>query len=219
MEDKRVYVMAEDFDNIYELLDSIEEVSLLDLCDEYLREHHIEIGEYQDGEEHGWGIYVGKFPQRRFLWLKYETEEEAIDYMYERWAMPYIEDSYYSSLHVVYWVISGMYGISIDTVKSLVRWNEKRHIARENREFRYDYAHYHRVMNDKNDRKKDIERIAHKIDMDMKMNGPFTRAFKRHFGIDILHLTPAGVADVLVWIRWFGFKSVEDGVVAKSLRD
>lgn len=218
MKDKIVYKMPAVYDNIFELLDNIEEVSLLSLCDEYLREHHLSVSEYQDGEVEGWAIYNGKFPQRRFL-AKFDTKEEATDYLYERWAMPYIQDEYFESLHVVYWTISGMYDISIETVKSLVRWNEKRHIARENREFRYDYSHYHRVMNDKKDRKKDIERIAHKIDMDMKNEGPFTRAFKRHFGIDILHLTPASVSDVLVWIRWFDYNSVRDGRVVKSLRD
>ena len=219
MEDKIVYKMPAVYDNIFELLDNIEAVSLLSLCDDYLRENHIEAGEYRDGAEHGWAIYKGKLPQQRFVWMKFDTKNEAVDYMYERWAMAYIEDEYYESLHDVYLAIADMYDISIETVESLVRWNEKRHIARENREFRYDYSHYHRVMNDKNDRKKDIERIAHKIDMDMKMNGPFTRAFKRHFGIDILHLTPAGVADVLVWMRWFDYNSVRDGRIAKSLRD
>ena len=220
MKDKIVYRMPADFDNIFELLDSIEEVSLLSLCDEYLREHHLSVDEYQDDENDCWAIYNGKFPQRRFL-AKFDTKEEAQDYLYEHWAMPYIytEDGYMDSMFVVKWYIAESFGISIDTVESLIRWNEKRHIARENREFRYDYSHYHRVMNDKNDRKKDIERIAHKIDMDMKFCGPFTRAFKRHFGIDILHLTPARVSDVLVWIRWFDYNSVREGRVAKSLRD
>lgn len=218
MKDKIVYKMPAVYDNILELLDNIEEVSLLSLCDEYLREHHLSVSEYQDGEEICWAIYNGKFPQRRFL-AKFDTKKDATEYLYEHWAMPYIQDDYYETLYVVYWTIAGMYDISIETVESLVHWNEKRKIAQENRFFRYDYAHYRRVLTDKNPRKSEIERIAKRIEADMKCNGVFTRAFKRHFGIDILHLTPAGVADVLVWIRWFGFKSVEDGVVTKSLRD
>ena len=218
MEDKIVYQMPAVYDNIFELLDNIEEVSLLSLCDEYLREHHLSVDKYKDSEYDCWAIYCGKFPQRRFL-AKFDTKKKAAEYLYEQWAMPYIQDDYYESLYNVYWTIAGMYDISIETVKSLVKWNEKRKIAQENRFFRYDYSHYRRVLTDPNPNKKDIERIKLTIDIDMKINGPFTRAFKRHFGIDILHLTPAGVADVLVLIRWFDYNSVRDGRVPTSLRD
>lgn len=128
--------------------------------------------------------------------MDFDTEEEAMDYMYGSclygkviaWMYLYdkaLELDYYERIELAHQHVADMLSVSKETVISLIEWKKKLTEACINRNFRYDYTHFRRVLTKVNPRKVDVERIERKLILELKYGGDFTKGWKTHFSEDI----------------------------------
>lgn len=184
-----VYVVPAFNDDWLSMLD-VEKMSLTELADIVNRSYEFPLL-YNVEERHERWFVTQRITQQKYNYIEeFDTEEEAIDYMYgsclygKVLVWDYFWD-YYEDVNHVYQVLADMLEISTETVVSLVKWNEKRKIARLNRNFRYDYAHYRRVIRSEHPRNGELKRLMSRLSTDLKYGCEFTQGWKNHFGEEI----------------------------------
>lgn len=180
-----VYVVPA-FNNDWRLMLDVEKMSLTDLADVVNRSYDFPLL-YSVEERHDKWVVTQRITQQKYNYIEeFDTEEEAMDYMYGSCLYgKVLEWDYYEDIDMAYQALADMLEVSTATVVSLVKWNEKRKQARLNRTFRQDYAHYRRVIRSEHPRKDDVRRMISKLSTDLKYGEDFTKGWKNHFGEDI----------------------------------
>lgn len=185
MNNTMIYVVPSFNDDWLTMLE-VEKMSLTDLADVVNRSYDFPLL-YNVEERHDKWVVTKRITQQTYNYIaEFDTEEEAMDYMYGSCLYgKVLEWDYYEDVNLVYQALADMLEVSTATVVSLVKWNEKRKQARLNRTFRQDYAHYRRVIRSEHPRKDDVRRMRSKLSTDLKYGEDFTKGWKNHFGEDI----------------------------------
>ena len=193
-----VYVVPAFNDDWLSMLE-VEKMSLTELADVVNRSYDFPLL-YNVEERNDKWVVTQRITQQTYKYIEaFDTEEEAIDYMYGSCLYSKVlEWDYYEDVNQVYQVLADRLEISKETVESLVKWNEKRKRARINRTFRQDYAHYRRMIRSEHPRKGDVSRMMSRLSTDLKYGCEFTQGWKNHFGEDIQGKT---VEDVIEMIK------------------
>ena len=193
-----VYVVPAFNDDWLSMLE-VENMSLTELADIVNRSYDFLLL-YSVEERNDKWVVKQRITQQTYKYIEaFDTEDEAIDYMYGSCLYgKVLECDYYEDVHKVYQVLADMLEISTETVVSLVKWNEKRKQARLNRTFRQDYAHYRRVIRSEHPRNGDVRRMMSRLSTDLKYGCEFTQGWKNRFGEDIQGKT---VEDVIEMIK------------------
>lgn len=193
-----VYVVPAFNDDWLSMLE-VENMSLTELADIVNRSYDFLLL-YSVEERNDKWVVKQRITQQTYKYIEaFDTEEEAIDYMYGSCLYgKVLEWDYYEDVDQVYQVLADMLEISTETVVSLVKWNEKRKQARLNRTFRQDYAHYRRVIRSEHPRNGDVRRMMSRLSTDLKYGCEFTQGWKKRFGEDIQGKT---VEDVIEMIK------------------
>lgn len=180
-----VYVVPSSNDDWLTMLE-VEKMSLTELADVVNRSYDFPLL-YNVEERHDKWVVTQRITQQKYNYIEeFDTEEEAMDYMYGSCLYgKVLEWDYSEDINMAYQALADMLEVSTETVVSLVKWNEKRKHARINRTFRQDYAHYRRVIRSEHPRKDDVRRMISKLRTDLKYGGAFTQGWKNHFGDDI----------------------------------
>lgn len=180
-----VYVVPSSNDDWLTMLE-VEKMSLTELADVVNRSYDFPLL-YNVEERHDKWVVTQRITQQKYNYIEeFDTEEEAMDYMYGSCLYgKVLEWDYSEDINMAYQALADMLEVSTETVVSLVKWNEKRKHARINRTFRQDYAHYRRVIRSEHSRKDDVRRMISKLRTDLKYGGAFTQGWKNHFGDDI----------------------------------
>lgn len=184
-----VYVvptLVPSFNADWGLVLEVEKMSLTELADVVNRSYDFPLL-YSVEERNDKWVVTKRITQQTYNYIaEFDTEEEAIDYMYGSCLYgKVLEWDYYEDVNQVYQVLADMLEISTETVVSLVKWNEKRKQARLNRTFRQDYAHYRRVIRSEHPRNGEVKRMMSRLSTDLKYGCEFTQGWKNHFGEDI----------------------------------
>lgn len=197
MNKTKVYVVP-DFNADWRLVLEVEKMSLTELADIVNRSYDFLLLYGVEERNDKW-VVTQRITQQTYKYIEaFDTEEEAIDYMYGSCLYgKVLEWDYYEDVNQVYQVLADMLEISKETVVSLVKWNEKRKQARLNRTFRQDYAHYRRVIKSEHPRNGEVKRMMSRLSTDLKYGCEFTQGWKNHFGEDIQGKTVECVIEMI----------------------
>lgn len=180
-----IYVVPA-FNNDWLTMLEVEKMSLTELADIVNRSYEFPLL-YNVEEIHERWFVTQRITQQTYNYIaEFDTVDEALDYMYGVCLYDKMLDwDYYGDVNLAYQSLADRLEVSTETVVSLVKWNEKRKIARLNRNFRYDYAHYRRVIRSEHPRNGELKRIISRLSTDLKYGCEFTQGWKNHFGEDI----------------------------------
>ena len=180
-----IYVVPA-FNSNWKLMLEVEKMSLTELADMVNRSYEFPLLYSVEERDDKW-VVTKRITQQTYNYIaEFDTEDEAVDYMYGSCLYGKMLDwDYYEDVNLAYNTLADMLEVSTATVISLVKWNEKFKKAILDKDFRFDYAHFRRTLTKDNPRKVDVERIIRKLNSELIYGGDFTKGWYNHFGEDI----------------------------------
>ena len=181
-----VPILVPSFNTNWKLMLEVEKMSLTELADVVNRSYEFPLL-YRVEERNDKWVVTKRITQQTYNYIaEFDTEDEAVDYMYGSCLYGKMLDwDYYEDVNLAYNTLADMLEVSTATVISLVKWNEKFKKAILDKDFRFDYAHFRRTLTKDNPRKVDVERIIRKLNSELIYGGDFTKGWYNHFGEDI----------------------------------